>query len=169
MKVQPLSSKVWRNKFVKKLLFGLFVLFSLAAAGLAQTVEATKVDEFEFVDCDNLQNRLDYFFGRVINSLKPSKGYIMVYEGKVSSYKKDNEMVNPRRGEAKSQIQTIKNHTRFRSIASEKIVFVNGGLRNNFTVEFWLVPNDAAPPQATPTLKRIKYRKGRATDICRYL
>ena len=151
---------------MKNLLFGLLILFSLVVTVSAQTVEAIKVDEKKAMTCDYLQGYLDNFFAQIMNNSETAKGYIIVYEGKVPSYKKDNKTINPPRGYAKSWIQTVKNDMKFRVIDNKKIIFINGGFRNDFTVEFWIVPIGATPPKASPTLEKIKYRKGKATDIC---
>ena len=151
---------------MKKSLFVLLILFSFAAIGSAQTIEAAKVDEFGTIVCDHLQGRLDYFFGQVMNESKTAKGYIIVYEGKAISYKNHSKILNPPRGQAESWIKTAKNQMKFRVIDDGKIIFIKGGFRDNFAVEFWIVPTEATPPKASPTLEKMKYRKGKATDIC---
>lgn len=154
---------------MRKLLFGLIVLFSVAAVASAQTGEAVKLDEMKFNPCDFLQGYLDSFFSQITNNSETAKGYIIVYEGKIPSFKRALRTVNPPRGFAKSWIQTVRNHMKFRTISDEQIVFIEGGFRTDFTTEFWLVPNNANPPKASPTLEKIKYRKNRATNICKGL
>ncbi len=151
---------------MKKLSFTLLILFSCLAAISAQTVKATKLGEFGQIGCDYLQGELDYFFGQVMNESETAKGYVVVYEGKALSYKNHNKILNPPRGQADSWIRTAENHMKFRSIDDGKIVFIKGGFRDNFAVEFWIVPVEAASPKASPTLEKMKYRKGKATDIC---
>ena len=153
---------------MKKLLFGLVILFSCLATVSAQSVEAIKIEEFGTVSCDDLVSRLDSYFTQIMNNLKTAKAYIVIYEGKLLMplYNQDNRTINPRRGEVKVRIQTIKNQMKFRTIPEQAITFIEGGFRNNFTFELWLVPNSVMPPKASPTLEKIKYRKGKATDIC---
>jgi hypothetical protein len=40
-----------------------------------------------------------------------------------------------------------------RGIDSSRIVLLNGGFREEDSVEVWIVPQGARPPQATPTLQ----------------
>ncbi len=46
------------------------------------------------------------------------------------------------------------------NIASERITLVNGGRRENRTVELWVVPSGAAAPKPTPSMER-KINRGR--------
>lgn len=151
---------------MRNLFFSLLILFSCLAAVSAQSVEAVKIDEMKAMPCDYLQGWLDNFFTQVTNNSETAKGFIIVYEGKIPFYKKESKITNLPRGLAKTWIQTVKSHMKFRMISDEKIVFIEGGFRNDFTAEFWLVPNGATLPKASPTLEKIKYRKGKATDIC---
>jgi len=58
----------------------------------------------------------------------------------------------------------------FYKFPMEKWLFINGGFRENFEVEFWLIPNGAAFPKPTATLETMTYRKGapRKTDCGDY-
>ena len=40
-----------------------------------------------------------------------------------------------------------------RGIDASRLVVVNGGFREEDSVELWMVPSGAKPPQATPTVK----------------
>ncbi len=71
----------------------------------------------------------------------------------------------PRIGKANSRIDLIKKHLKFLRYSTKNIVFINGGFRENLTAEFWLVPRNAEPPKLTPTLKKIKHRKGKAPKL----
>jgi hypothetical protein len=50
-----------------------------------------------------------------------------------------------------------------RGLDSKRIVFVNGGYRESWEVELWLVPKGSNPPAPTPTVKPqdIKFRRGK--------
>lgn len=144
-----------------------FILISLSSV-FAQ--EARKIDEFGNESCDNLRNLLDIFFAE-LKSSKDEKGYIFVYEGKllVPLYNKENKTIYPQRGEAEAEIKFIKQHIKFRGFDENRIVRINGGFRERFTVEFWIVPANVTPPKVTPTLKKMKYRKGKAKHSCMYI
>ena len=48
-----------------------------------------------------------------------------------------------------------------RGIDASRLSVVNGGYREEDSVELWIVPSGAAPPQATPTVQagEVKRRK----------
>lgn len=145
-----------------------FLLLSIFAVSVsAQINEARKVDEFGIISCDDLMARVDNFFLELKN-FPNSGGYILVYEGNLSSYLYgEGKTFRPRRGEAKNQVEAIKDRIKFSRLDDKKVMFIEGGFRKNLTVEFWFVPNNATPPKPTPTLKTMKYRKGKPTDPCK--
>lgn len=144
------------------------LLLSLFSYVFAQ--EARKVVEFGNRSCDDLTIGMIDFFDEV-TSVKDSKGYIIVYNGKVLRplYNQQNKTVYPHRNEAKAEIENIKTRIKFYYFDKNRIVFIDGGFREKFTVELWLVPSSASIPKATPTLKTMKYRKGKAEPSCKYI
>jgi len=71
-----------------------------------------------------------------------SKLYIIAYNGR------DDPV-----GKARRYATRAKNYlVDYRAIDPQRIVLVDGGRREEFIVEVWLVPKDAKPPEATPTL-----------------
>jgi hypothetical protein len=48
----------------------------------------------------------------------------------------------------------------------ERFNFIEAGFREKLTVEIWLAPNGATLPKPTPTLTKMKYRKGKAVGFC---
>lgn len=50
------------------------------------------------------------------------------------------------------------------NLPADKVVLIDGGFREDFEMEIWLVPNSAEPPSPTPTIdgKGVKFRKGKA-------
>lgn len=156
-------------QFMKKTFATLiFCFFFFAISAFAQ--EARKIDEFGNESCDNFRNLLDIFFAELKDS-KDAKGYIFVYEGKllVPLYNKENRTIYPQRGEAEAEIKLIRQHILFRDFDKSRIVLINGGIRERYTVELWIVPNNSTPPKSAPTLKKMKYRKGKAKDRCYYI
>ncbi len=102
---------------------------------------------------------LDYFALGLQN--KPTaKGYIIYYGGKAYDFYESPKSRLPRRNEAEFRAESIKRYLRF---DSERNVIVNGGYREKFTFEFWIVPDGAELPNPTPTVKatEIKFRKGK--------
>lgn len=154
-------------EIIKKNFFGLVVLFSCLAAVSAQTVEAIKVNEFENTGCENYISRIRYFFGQLKN-YPNANGYVFVYTGRLkdSVYDKNgkfwrDEFTLPRKGAAKEVIDLFKTQVEFTNFTSDKIIFIEAGFREKFTVESWIVPDKAVPPKPTPTAEKIKQRKAR--------
>ena len=50
-----------------------------------------------------------------------------------------------------------------RGVSTDRIVMMNGGYREESTVELWLAPRGESAPTAAPTVsaKDVKFRKGR--------
>lgn len=150
---------------MKRRFFGFLILLSFVPSASAQIKEARKIDEFENTNCDDYRGRTDFLLTALRNS-SDAQGYIFVYEGDLKQFIYDRngkhkgmKYVSPEMGAAQGLTDYLKNHIRFRKFPAEKITFVQGGFREKFTVELWIVPNKANPPKPTPTLKKIKRRK----------
>jgi hypothetical protein len=156
-----------------KVLFLSICYLALSSMSLAQIkVEAIKVAEFGNHSCEEYLQRMDIFISE-LDKTSESKGYIMVYDGKSPKFVKDkngkyvlSRYILPQRGEAAARIKTMKRRLRFRVVPYEKFVFVNAGFRQEYTVEFWVVPFGAEAPKSSPTVKLIKYRRGKPHDFC---
>ncbi|HEX8638728.1 MAG TPA: hypothetical protein VF692_11735 [Pyrinomonadaceae bacterium] len=143
-------------------------LFCLLFCVSAFSQESQKIDEFENLPCDEYLGRIDFFISEARKN-PSSTIYVLVYEGKVLKYnanKNRTESVFPTVGSAKAKISSIKKRLEFREVEAERFRFVKAGFRENSTVEIWLVPDVATPPKATPTLTKMKYRKGKAFGFC---
>jgi hypothetical protein len=129
---------------------------------------ADKLDEFVNIPCDDYLGRMDAAMNKA--SENPSSTvYVLIYEGKEFRYnnrKKKTELVFPGFGSAKAKISSMKRYISLRSFPVERFKFVKAGFRENSTVEMWLVPSGGNQPKSTPTLTKMKYRKGKATGFC---
>ena len=150
---------------MKKQFFSFLVLLSLALCASAQNNEAWKFDDYGNTNCDDYRARLDNLLTELNNS-PDSKGYVLVYEGdlEVRSYDKKgkfqgNKIVRSDVGTAKEVIIFYRNHLFFRRFPSERIVFVEAGFREKYSIQLWVVPNGADAPKPLPTLKKLKQRK----------
>lgn len=155
---------------MRKIIFSFIFVFAFSFSIFAQNNQARKIDEFKDFGCENLKARTDFFITEIIKTPK-SKGYVIIYEGKFPAFNFDRngkEVIRdvfPRIGEANSRIQLIKYHFKFLGYPPENIIFVNGGFRENLTVEFWLVPKGAELPKLTPTLDKIRHIKGKPPKL----
>jgi hypothetical protein len=72
----------------------------------------------------------------------------------------------PRRGDTERRAGRIKPFlVEMRGLDEKRIFVVNGGFRESWTAELWLVLKGASPPPLSPTVdaKDIKYRTGKVT------
>ena len=125
-------------------------------------------DSFEDLDCDNYLGRMDNAF--VAARDNPSTGfYVLIYEGKEWAYnrrKNKTELAFPTYGTAEAKIRSIKKYMSIKKLPVSRISFVKAGFRENALVEIWTVPSGAAPPKPTPTLTKMRYRKGKPRWFC---
>lgn len=157
---------------MKKILVWMFTIWLFSTNAFAQ--EAKLFDETGNLSCEVFLANLDIFASEVNKADTNSVGYIISYEGKYqkSVYDKNRKFMKyqyvlPMFGESNERTYTMMNYIiNFRGFPKEKLVFVNGGFRENYTVQFWVVPKLEKPPKIEPTLKNIKYRKGIPIDIC---
>jgi hypothetical protein len=100
--------------------------------------KASLVDSFRWSGGDGASARLDNMMINVQNNPK-SRGYIIIYCGKSCFY-----------GEVEAHFTGIRQALSRRKHDLDSISLVFGGFREETTTEFWLVPDHACPPTATP-------------------
>jgi hypothetical protein len=140
------------------------VIVANAQTGTAPS-EARMLDEFGDVNCEDEKARLDNFANELQNAPE-ARGYIVFYGGKrhQSPTRHNSRLALPRRGEAEARAARLKPYMNDnRGIDAKRIVVVNGGYREQWAAELWIVPKGANPPAPTPTIKpqKIKFRRGR--------
>lgn len=109
---------------------------------------AQKFDEYGDVSCERERTHLASFRQQLENQ-PGSQGYIIVYGGRSYGHRL------PRRGEREARASRITDY--FSStdwIQTEKVAVVNGGFRETWSAELWVVPAGAASPQPTPKCRR---------------
>jgi hypothetical protein len=70
----------------------------------------------------------------------------------------------PKRGEAAVRAARLRNYlVNRRGIPADQILLIDGGFRNEFYVQIWIVPPGAELPRPNPTItiEQIKFRKGK--------
>ena len=124
---------------------------------------ARQIDQFGDICCDDEKARLDNFAIQLLKEPE-SQGYIIFYEGRRYEYCYKRRPRIPRRGEAQARVARMKPYlVDLRGFNDKPIVVMNGGYREEWMTELWIVPKRANPPQPNPTLqaKDIKFRKGK--------
>lgn len=153
---------------MKRQFFTLLFLFTFVFSISAQEKEASKVSELSsFWQCEEARAVVDNFFIQLQRNPQTT-GFIIYYEGKYDNGEKNSKlkMLLPKRGEADYRMQIIRDHIKLRRYDSSRVLFINGGFREENKTEFWLVPNGAELPKPTPTLDKIDYRKGKPEWTC---
>jgi hypothetical protein len=110
-------------------------------AGVKTQVLARKVDEYGNIRFNDEKARLDNFAIELQND-PTSQGYLICYGGRKG-----------RAGEGAARCDRAKNYlVATRGIDASRVVTVDGGYKEDLSVELWVVPSGAAPPTASPTV-----------------
>jgi len=157
----------WGGEEMKRLWSILVVcLLVLACADIsAAPYRIRKIDEFGDICCDDEKARLDNFAIELQNNPE-ALGYIIFYGGRTRNYPycHSSRLRLPRRGDAEARAARLKPYiVMTRGVPPERLVVVNGGYREHWQAELWIVPKGEKPPAPSPTLQpgEIKFRKGR--------
>lgn len=101
------------------------------------SVGARKLDEYGVIPVGDEKLRLDHFVAELQND-PSARGYLICYGGR-------------RAGEARRRCQRARNYlVSTRGVEATRVVAVDGGFRERLTVEVWLAPSGAEPPQPAP-------------------
>lgn len=112
-------------------------------APLPKTVIVAKeFDECNSCTFDDQKARLDNLAVELQHD-PSTRAYIIAYGGRMSPVGQVEVLMTRARDYLVSQ----------RGIDASRLVVVNGGFREEDSVELWMVPSGAKPPQATPTVK----------------
>lgn len=115
---------------------------SVTAFVAAAPKGAQKYDEFGKINNEDEMARLDNFAIGLQND-PLATGYIIIYGGRKS-----------KKGYAATTIKRMRTYlVRQRGMDTNRIVTVDGGLREDPSGELWLVPQGAAPPTPSPTVE----------------
>ena len=137
----------------------LFFLLCPAIFGQASTpTSPQKFDEFGDVNCESEYARLDNFTIGLQN-YPAAKGVIIFYGGRKFKGRL------PRRGDATARAVRLSSYlTKRRGIPQDQVMLIDGGYREEWMAELWIVPPGADLPVGQPTIsiKEMKFRKGKA-------
>lgn len=105
-------------------------------------IVAREFDECVSCSYDDQKARLDNLAVELQND-PSTRAYILAYGGRMSPLGQVEVLMSRAREYLISQ----------RGIDASRLVVINGGFREADSVELWIVPSGAAPPQATPTVQ----------------
>lgn len=140
---------------IKAAVIVLMLTFSLAGATSQQT---RKFDEFGDINCEDEMARLDNFATQLQNE-PAAKGVVIFYGGRRFRGRL------PKQGEAAARAARMKPYlVERRGISAERVIVIDGGYREEFQVDLWVIPADVTPPEPNSTIpaKDIKFQKGKA-------
>ena len=116
----------------------------------APRAPARKIDEYGNIRFNDEKARLDNYAIALQNE-PGATGTIICYGGRVG-----------RAGEAQARCDRAKNYlVNERGIDASRISTIDGGFREELTVELWIVPTGAEPPTASPTVDASEVRTTR--------
>ena len=123
---------------------------SIVAPLKKEVIIAREFDECNNCTFDDQKARLDNLAVELQND-PTTRAYIIAYGGRMSPVGQVEKLMSRAREYMITQ----------RGIDASRLVVVNGGYREEDSVELWIVPSGAAAPQATPTVQagEIKRRK----------
>jgi hypothetical protein len=136
-----------------------FVLLSLVLLAKASPFvnSSEKFDEVGDIGCESEMAHLDNFAIQLQNDLA-AKGVIIFYGGKTF------RGTLPKRGLAAARAARLKPYlVDRRGIPAAQVIVIDGGYREKWTAEFWVVPSGATMPAPSPTVPagKIRFRKGK--------
>ena len=117
---------------------------------------AQKFDEYGDVSCEGERKHLAGF-NQQLDNQPGATGYIIFYGGRSYGGRL------PRLGESEARAKRLRIHSRLNNwIDLGRVMVINGGYRETWTVELWIVPAGSVPPEPTPQIdaKAIKFRPG---------
>jgi hypothetical protein len=119
---------------------------SAQAVSVVAPVVKVSLVSFEFDECtnctfDDQKARLDNL-GVELQKDPSTRAYIVAYGGRMSPLDRVEVLMSRARDYLVTQ----------RGIDASRLTVVNGGFREEDSVELWIVPSGATPPRATPTV-----------------
>ncbi len=142
----------------KKLRCGEYKYAAPVPAGAKNKFAQYAFDSYGKIPFEDAEARLDTFIVQLLdlNQGTPHyRGFIIVYAGR-----------SAHTAEASAVAECAKNYlVKVREADPETIVAADGGYRDEFTVELYIMPNDAYPPRLMPTLspKKVQILEGHLT------
>ncbi len=123
---------------------------SVVAALEKKAIVAREFDECNSCSLDDQKARLDNLAVELQND-PSTRGYIVAYGGRMSPLGQVEKLMSRSRDYLTTQ----------RGIDASRIVVVNGGFREEDSVELWIVPSGATAPKPTPTVQAGEVNPGK--------
>ena len=131
-------------------------------AGAKNKFEQIPFDSYGKIPFEDVEARLDSFMIQLQNMNEGAphyRGFIIVYAGQ-----------SAHAAEASTTAECSKNYlVKVRKADPETVIVADGGYRDEFIVELYIIPNDAYPPMLLPTVspKKVEILPGVSTPCTR--
>ena len=125
---------------------------SVVAALEKKIIVAREFDECNSCSLDDQKARLDNLAVEMQND-PSTRAYILAYGGRMSPLGQVEKLMSRSRDYLVTQ----------RGVDASRIVVVNGGFREEDSVELWIVPSGAATPKPTPTVQAGEVNPSKAS------
>jgi hypothetical protein len=142
----------------KKLRCGEYKYAGPVPAGAKNRFEQHPFDSYGKIPFEDAEARLDSFVNQLLNLNQGTphyRGFIIVYAGRSAIA-----------GEASTIAECSKSYlVKVREAAPDAVIAVDGGYRDEFKVELYIMPTDAYPPLLMPTVspKQVQILPGHLT------
>ncbi len=121
--------------------------YASCTADMIKKIEARKLDEYSLLKPQEEETRLDRFVIE-LNSDPTAQGYIISYGGRKSFG-----------GDAMKAATKAKKYLATKhGLDDSRVVIIDGGYREQPTIELWIVPSGALPPEPTPAVRKDEPR-----------
>ena len=149
---------------MRRILIIVGLVLTIASSSEAQSSGPRIHNEIDNFCCERFRSVMDEFFAEVTTH-PDATGYVIIYEGgrhDICSVKRQAAV-----GEIDEIIRTVRNHVAFRNVDPKRFSIVDGGYRESWYAEFWIVPKGSTIPNPRPTRKSktVKYKKRRASEL----
>lgn len=124
-------------------------LYANEAQRQTSDLTARKFDEYPYISYEDHRVHIDRFVDE-LNKYPGTRAYVITYDARVSGY---GDTTAPG---AASLAKFFLHQRRVGSISLNRIVTIEGGLREARMVELYIVPRGAIPPKPTPTFERSR-------------
>lgn len=97
---------------------------------------------------DNVLVRADNFIAKLINNKDKCTGHVLIYFDKKLPLKK-----------YENRLRKLKAHFQKRKVFLESVNVIEGGMREDSMVEFYILPKESMPPTPEPTLPSPQFMR----------
>jgi hypothetical protein len=150
--VKLMKNEKWKIMKTLQVAFLLLICFSFCNFAFTQEKSiAVKFDEFSslpYVKSDQLTDRANRLARQILKEPKTSKAVIIFYNQRKGTYPSD-------KGKDWADYALGVSVNGY-NIPRQQIILINGGYREYATLEFWIVPQNAQPPEPTPSVDKTE-------------